>query len=292
MLTKNKFNEYDLLGVKVHAATMLQAITAIVETAGDPKSASCYVVKPYVEFLDRAADDPDAKQLLNDSALSLPDGVALQWAAAVLHGAHKPSRARFWLLTACIVLFPAMIRKPLPEKFSGVNFTWPMLARCRDAHLKIFLIGSPKNRHITDIEKRIEDVLPGIEIVGAIPGEVDGMSGKALYEHLKKQGPSKEFINQIKDVQPDIVLVGMGFPLQERLMAWLIKDIPHGVFIGEGGTFDYASFGGAVRRAPRIFQVTGLEWFWRLVLEPTRIKRQMAIPRFMKRVYNEAFHKF
>lgn len=291
MLKQNKFPHYDLLGVRVDAVTMLQAITAIVETARDPKSASCYVVKPYVEFLDRAADDPDARRLLNESALSLPDGVALQWAAAVLYGHAKPSRARFWILAASIVLLPALIRKPLPEKFSGVNFAWPMLERCRDEGLKIFLMGSPKNRTIQDTAKRIEEVLPGITIVGMLPGEVDGMSGARLLEHLKKKGPSKEFSKQISDTKPDIILVGMGFPLQEYLISWLVKDIPHGVFVGEGGTFDYDSFGGGVQRAPRVMQALGLEWFWRLVLDPKRIKRQMAIPRFMRRVYREAFEK-
>lgn len=291
MLHQNKFNHYELLGVRVDALTMRQAIDAIVTTAKNPKSSACYVVKPYVEFLDRAADDPGAKKLLNDSALSLPDGVALQWAAAVLYGGRRATYQRFWTLAASIVLLPGMIRKPLPEKFSGVTFAWPMLEACRDANLKILLIGSPKGRTIQDTQQRIEEVLPGITIVGALPGKVDGMSGNVLLDHLKKRPPSKEYVAQIRAAKADIILVGMGFPLQEYLMSWLVKDLPHGVLIGEGGTFDYASFGGGVGRAPRLFQVLGLEWFWRLVREPSRWKRQLAIPRFMARIYKEVKNK-
>lgn len=78
----------------------------------------------------------------------------------------------------------------------------------------------------------------------------------------------------------------MGFPLQERVCAYLAKHAEHGVFIGEGGTFDYADFGGRRTKAPVLLQRLGLEWFWRLLLEPQRLLRQLAIPRFIYRIWS------
>jgi N-acetylglucosaminyldiphosphoundecaprenol N-acetyl-beta-D-mannosaminyltransferase len=77
----------------------------------------------------------------------------------------------------------------------------------------------------------------------------------------------------------------MGFPLQERIISRLAEHLKHGVLIGEGGTFDYEQFGGTRTKAPAIMQRLGLEWFWRLILEPNRIKRQLAIPRYIWRIW-------
>ncbi len=70
-------------------------------------------------------------------------------------------------------------------------------------------------------------------------------------------------------------------------MARLQEKLTHGVMIGEGGTFDYQQFGGKLPKAPGWVQKINLEWLWRLIRQPWRLKRQLAIPRFMWRVYQE-----
>jgi N-acetylglucosaminyldiphosphoundecaprenol N-acetyl-beta-D-mannosaminyltransferase len=79
----------------------------------------------------------------------------------------------------------------------------------------------------------------------------------------------------------------MGFPVQERVCTYLSEHSSHGVFIGEGGTFDYERFGGQRPKAPSWIQRIGLEWLWRLVLEPRRLGRQLAIPRFIYRIWRD-----
>jgi N-acetylglucosaminyldiphosphoundecaprenol N-acetyl-beta-D-mannosaminyltransferase len=79
----------------------------------------------------------------------------------------------------------------------------------------------------------------------------------------------------------------MGFPAQERLMSALTARLQRGVFIGEGGSFDYRELGGHAQRAPAWMQRSGLEWFWRLLREPRRWRRQLAIPRFIWAVHRE-----
>jgi N-acetylglucosaminyldiphosphoundecaprenol N-acetyl-beta-D-mannosaminyltransferase len=77
----------------------------------------------------------------------------------------------------------------------------------------------------------------------------------------------------------------MGFPLQEEVCANLVARTSHGVYVGEGGTFDFVAFGGSLPKAPVRVQKLGLEWLWRLGREPNRIIRQLAIPRFMYRIW-------
>jgi len=90
---------------------------------------------------------------------------------------------------------------------------------------------------------------------------------------------------RVREAEADLVLVGMGFPLQEHVCARLAARLGHGLLIGEGGTFDYDSFGGRRRKAPSAFSRIGLEWLWRLAQEPWRLKRQLAIPRFIYRIW-------
>ncbi|MBW3537994.1 WecB/TagA/CpsF family glycosyltransferase [Candidatus Parcubacteria bacterium] len=286
MSQQTKFKKYRLLGVEVDAATTAQAIDYIAAVAANPQSPACYVTKPYVEFLDQAYADREIRQLLNQSELSMADGVALSWAAYYLYGgAHNVGRLFYTL--AQIVLQPDALRKILPERAAGTNFTWPLLERCQSQRLSVFLIGSPKHNAITYTAAAIKRRLPDLQIVGTAAGEVAGQQHAQLQTALRTGHPERELAETLMLAKPDVILVGMGFPLQEQLMARLVQHLPHGVLIGEGGTFDYRSFGGQRPKAPRLMQATGLEWLWRLMLEPRRLRRQLAIPRFIWRVWRE-----
>ena len=83
----------------------------------------------------------------------------------------------------------------------------------------------------------------------------------------------------INESKTDIIFVGLGFPKQEIWIAKNKERIHGKVIIGNGGTMDILA--GVSKRAPEIFQRLGLEWFYRLIREPTRIKRQLAIPKFV-----------
>jgi N-acetylglucosaminyldiphosphoundecaprenol N-acetyl-beta-D-mannosaminyltransferase len=71
-------------------------------------------------------------------------------------------------------------------------------------------------------------------------------------------------------------------------MARLAGRLEHGVLIGEGGSFDFRELGGRIRRAPPGLRRVGLEWLWRLGREPRRLRRQLAIPRFVVAVHRQA----
>ena len=71
-------------------------------------------------------------------------------------------------------------------------------------------------------------------------------------------------------------------------MARLAPRLEHGVLIGEGGSFDFRELGGGIRRAPAPVRRLGLEWLWRLLREPSRLRRQLAIPQFVVLVQRRA----
>lgn len=271
MSKQTSFKKYQILGVDVDGLTTSQAITYITDRAGDQTSPAIYVTKPYVEFLDRASD-PEIRKLLNNSELCLSDGVALNWAAHYLYsGQHTVTRLLHSL--AQIIFNPKAIFNLVPERIAGINFTWPLLEHCQKSGLKVFLVGTPKRQTIDYTVDVLRHKLPSINIVGTFPGD---------------SSRQDELLAKLSQAKPDIVLVGMGFPKQEEFMAAAITKLPHGVLVGEGGTFDYQQFGGTVKRAPRLIQKINLEWLWRLILEPKRIIRQLAIPRFIYKVYRQS----
>ena len=109
--------------------------------------------------------------------------------------------------------------------------------------------------------------LPGLKVVVAGAGVDVDEDGSA-----RPAGRDDEMVDAIRSAAPAIVLVGLGAPKQERWIARHADAFPSvRIMIGVGGAFDMWS--GSKRRAPRAFRTLGLEWVWRLALEPRRLPR-------------------
>lgn len=108
---------------------------------------------------------------------------------------------------------------------------------------------------------RLRQRFPGLEVVAADAGHPDAALARRL-----------------KDARPDMVWAAFGFGKQELFLRRHLDVIGAGAGVGVGGTLDYIA--GRVLRAPRPVQKAGLEWAWRLVLEPWRLRRQLQLPRF------------
>lgn len=265
----------NLLGIEVDALTIAQAnsqIAQLVTTHSSDKSA--IVVKPYVEFLVAAQNNPKIAQILNSANLCLADGVSLQWAASYLYG--KPSGKKFFKVPRSGLIWlqkPAWRNQILPEKMAGASQTRDLLQLAEKKGWRIGILGgtnSPK-----EIKLAMQQRFPKLAYLetwsGFYPnGDEAGIVAKIASKHL------------------DILFVAMGFPKQEIFMqthrdARLAK-----VMIGEGGTFDYAEMGGPIRRAPAWMQKGGLEWLWRLTRQPKRLGRQLAIPKFVFQIKKQS----
>lgn len=115
----------------------------------------------------------------------------------------------------------------------------------------------------------------------ALVGGLDDAAEKAAKILRQRYGNENIFgfkdgatLEEINKVRPRLVFVGMGSPKQEFWMVQNMKNLPSGkIFMGVGGAFDFIS--GKVRRAPRWVRKAGLEWFFRLILQPWRWKRAL-----------------
>ncbi len=262
-----------ILGAPVDPLTIAEAVDRIAAHAADPQSPAVFVLKPYVEFFGPRAT-PEVRAAFARAWLCLADGVALQWATAYAQGGRHEI-ADLLRSLAAIVLRPSSVASVLPERVAGVTFTLALLERCEERALSVFLIGSPKRSSIEHTARHLEQLFPGLRITGTSPGRVGGVGEARILEAIER-------------VRPDVVLVGLGFPLQEQFMLHATDRLTHGVLIGEGGSFDFRELGGTIARAPAWVRGVGLEWLWRLAREPRRVVRQAAIPGFVIRVHHQA----
>lgn len=158
------------------------------------------------------------------------------------------------------------------EKTAGIDIVERLLSESRASGTRIFLLGSKPET----LEKLVEQLAarPDAPIIaGSHHGYFD-------------RSDSTPVIEKIREARPDVLLVGMGAPIQEEWIARHRKELDSPVMIGVGGCFDVLS--GALPRAPVFFQRAGLEWFHRLVTQPTRARRMAALPVFLAKALFEA----
>lgn len=159
------------------------------------------------------------------------------------------------------------------ERVPGSELMPKLCERAVAKGYSVFLFGAS-----ADVNQQAVAALqqrnPGIQIVGSHHGYV-------------KEGEMQSVIALINECRPDLLFVALGSPHQELWISRYLPQLHVKVCQGVGGTFDVLA--GHVRRAPKIFRSLHLEWFYRLVSNPTRIRRQTALPLFAYRVLKQRF---
>lgn len=148
-----------------------------------------------------------------------------------------------------------MLGYEIEERIPGVDIAVKLLEYADELKLKVYLFGS-RDEVIKKMEELIEKDYKGVKLVGARDG----------YEE-DKDGVFKDIL----DKKPDVVLVALGMPKQEELIYKHLDKFKKGIFVGVGGSFDVIS--GMKKRAPEIFIKLNLEWLYRIMKEPKRLKR-------------------
>ena len=143
----------------------------------------------------------------------------------------------------------------IKERITGIELAEYLLEKANDKKLKVYLFGATEDV-IEKLEKVINTKYPKINLVGASNG------------YIKDKDSVMEYI---KTTEPDIIMLALGIPLQEKLINKYINKFNKGIFIGVGGSFDVLS--GTKKRAPEIFIKHNLEWLYRILSEPKRISR-------------------
>lgn len=157
---------------------------------------------------------------------------------------------------------------PLKERVAGYDLICNLFEEGKDGSISFYFWGS-KPGIAEKAKEKIQEKYPNLRVLGTHNG----------YFNADEE---KQIIVEIKKLKPDVLLVGLGMQKQEMIIN---KYINNGIFkvgIGCGGSIDVIS--GEVKRAPKLFIKLHLEWFYRLLKEPTRLKRMMVLPQFIKEV--------
>lgn len=154
-----------------------------------------------------------------------------------------------------IVKAARMINYDVKERIAGIDIANKLLELGDKQKKTIYLFGS-KQEVIVSMKEVLKKDYPNLELAGTSNG----------YEKDKDK-----VFEKIANAKPDIVLVALGIPLQEKLIYKHLDKFDKGIFVGVGGSFDVIS--GHKKRAPKIFIKLNLEWLYRILKEPKRLKR-------------------
>ena len=143
----------------------------------------------------------------------------------------------------------------IEERITGIDIANELLKFGNEQKKSIYLFGS-KQEVIDSMKIVIKEQYPNLKLVGTSNGYVTDKD---------------KVFDEIVKLEPDIVLVALGIPLQEMLIYKHLNRFKKGIFVGVGGSFDVMS--GMKKRAPKIFIKLNLEWLYRIMKEPKRFKR-------------------
>jgi N-acetylglucosaminyldiphosphoundecaprenol N-acetyl-beta-D-mannosaminyltransferase len=165
------------------------------------------------------------------------------------------------------VLIASKLKKgQITDRITGIDLMLQICQMATEKGHRIFLYGA-KPGVADEAKVKLEERFKGIKIVGTMDG----------YEK-----DNDKIIGSINKSEADILFVAKGSPAQELWITDHMNQITTSIHQGVGGSFDVIC--GNIKRAPDTFQKLGLEWLYRLALEPSRIGRQMALPRFLIKV--------
>lgn len=160
------------------------------------------------------------------------------------------------------------------ERIPGIDFAKELLKLSAKNNWSVGIIGA-KEEVIDQACSNLKQEIPALRILYAHNGYFD--DDNKIYEDLKR-------------VNPDLLLVAMGSPRQEFFISGAKKVLNKGLMVGIGGSLDVWS--GNVKRAPMLFQKTGTEWLYRTITQPERFKRIFpALPLFLLKAIKYRFLK-
>jgi len=287
----------DILGIKIDQITakaVLDKIEKFLESDN-----SHYIVTANPEIIMTAQKDREFRKIINKADIVVADGIGLLWASKFLSIVKSNKNI-------------------LPERITGIDLIYKIARRFQNSNYSIFFLGG-ENDVAESAAKKLKQEFSNLKIAGAdssvvIRREDNFCYGERFKRAIRQFHKSIRFftlfktddsiisnfhriaepistgfvrnshngnvIKKINQTKPSILFVAFGAPKQEKWIAENLKKIPSvKLVIGVGGAFDFIV--GKFRRAPKIVQRVGLEWFWRFILEPRRVKRIFtAVPMF------------
>lgn len=237
----------DVLGVKFDHVTMEEAVKMTEAFVTAKKPHLIVTANP--ETVMRAKNDQLFAEVLDKASLVVADGIGVVWASKNLG-------------------------KPVPSKIPGIELAEGILSKSSDKGWKVFLLGS-ESGVADEAAKKLKKAIPNLKLVGSHHG-------------FFKPGLEEEtVIRMITEAKPDVLLVALGVPRQEKWLAAHLGTMKVPVSIGVGGSFNV--WAGIDKRAPLWIRKIHLEWLYRLIRQPWRIKRIAVLPIFVLSVFFTRF---
>jgi exopolysaccharide biosynthesis WecB/TagA/CpsF family protein len=183
--------------------------------------------------------DPAHNARLNAFDVVAPDGQPVRWALNLLYGAG------------------------LTDRVYGPNLTLEVLRGCAAEGLPVYLYGSTAET-LDRLVPALTELFPALKIAGSEPSKFRAV----------RPGEDLEIAERIKESGARVVLVGLGCPRQE-IFAYAMRPLIDAPLLAVGAAFDYHA--GQLRKPPAWMQKYGLEWLWRLGLEPGRLWKRYLL---------------
>ena len=242
-----KFTSIEIMGVRVDDVTMSEACDLAAELISAGGTHQFATVNP--EFIMAAQRDPEFADVLKRTALNVPDGIGVLWAAR-------------------------RMARPVRERVAGVDLMKELCARGSAYQWRVYFLGAR----------------PGVaeRAAAVLALKYQGLTMVGTYAGTPRQEDEQPIIERIRRAQPNLLFVAYGAPAQDKWLARNLSQIWSAneavasnkglVGMGVGGALDFVA--GAQKRAPVWMQHAGLEWLYRLLRDPSRWRRQLALLRF------------
>lgn len=201
-----------------------------------------HVVTSDANAILRAQEDEEYSSIIRRAALITPDGFGVVWGARLLN-------------------------LPIYERVTGVDMVTGICERAAKNGYKIFILGSEEGIAAL-AAKNLQKTYPGLQVAGTHHGMI-----------LRDPEAEAAALQMVRDTKPDVLFVAMGIPAQEKFIAKHMASLNVPVSLGVGGSFDV--YAGKFQRAPESVQRMGMEWIYRVWIDPSRWRRMGYVPRFM-----------
>ena len=253
-------DKVNVAGLKIDSITKVQLLHAVLKRiwAGQ----KTFITTAYSEFLHHSFQEPKLLDILNKTDFAVADGIGIFWAKKYL---DIPLTAKsywgkilqaFWQIIyslAAIIFNTRWIKSALPEKIVGADLVWDLAKLAANNNLSVFLLGGFGNTTKIVAEK------------------LSTRYPRLIIHYSNKNPNDPTILDDINRDNPDILFVAYG-PIKQE--SWIARNLPKlsvKLVIGVGGTFDYIA--GKRLAPPKFVRKIGLEWLWRLITQPWRLKR-------------------
>lgn len=230
---------HNILGIRIDSISKKEALGKIQAflTYGQHS-----IFTPNPEMLVAAHKDDHFRGVLNAGSLNICDGSGIQF----------------------------FLQKPI-ERIPGVDFMADICKLAEREGKSIYLLGAGKTGGPDLAVKRLKEQFPDIHIAGFHSGPSITSIEEGIMQFESKE-ENRAIVEKIRRAAPDILFVAFGHKKQEEWIAGFLESLPSvRIAMGVGGAFDFIA--GVSNRAPQWMRTRGIEWVYRLILEPKRIGR-------------------